>query len=120
MRATSVSAQEPAIRGYILRFLEVRRKRGGALRVAWRYPRPALELGVHGYQFDPSRGPFGQPLADSLDARSVDALVAASGERRGDGWRVRVGDYRIFYLADKTVRQIVVGVIAHRRDVYRR
>jgi mRNA interferase RelE/StbE len=36
-----------------------------------------------------------------------------------DGWRVRVGDYRILYFADKTKRQIVVGVIAHRRDVYR-
>ena len=37
-----------------------------------------------------------------------------------DGWRVRVGDYRILYFADKTARQIVVGVIAHRREVYRR
>lgn len=37
-----------------------------------------------------------------------------------DGWRVRVGDYRILYFADKAARQIVVGVIAHRRDVYRK
>jgi mRNA interferase RelE/StbE len=37
-----------------------------------------------------------------------------------DGWRVRVGDYRILYFADKASRQIVVGVIAHRRDVYRK
>jgi mRNA interferase RelE/StbE len=37
-----------------------------------------------------------------------------------DGWRVRVGDYRILYFADKTARQVIVGVIAHRRDVYRR
>jgi mRNA interferase RelE/StbE len=37
-----------------------------------------------------------------------------------DGWRVRVGDYRILYVADKAARQIVVGVIAHRRDVYRK
>ncbi len=37
-----------------------------------------------------------------------------------DGWRVRVGDYRILYFTDKTARQIVVGVIAHRREVYRR
>lgn len=33
-----------------------------------------------------------------------------------DGWRVRVGDYRILYFADKAAR----GVIAHRRDVHRR
>ena len=37
-----------------------------------------------------------------------------------DGWRARVGDYRILYFADKGARQIVVGVIAHRRDVYRK
>jgi len=37
-----------------------------------------------------------------------------------DGWRVRVGDYRILYFADKTARRIVVGVIAHRQDAYRR
>ena len=37
-----------------------------------------------------------------------------------DGWRVRVGDYRILYFADKPARQVIVGVIAHRRDVYRR
>lgn len=37
-----------------------------------------------------------------------------------DGWRIRVGDYRILYFADKAARQIIVGVIAHRRDVYRK
>jgi mRNA interferase RelE/StbE len=36
-----------------------------------------------------------------------------------DGWRVRVGDYRILYFADKAAREILVGVIAHRRDAYR-
>jgi mRNA interferase RelE/StbE len=37
-----------------------------------------------------------------------------------DGWRVRVGDYRILYFADKNARQIIVGVIGSRQDVYRR
>ncbi len=37
-----------------------------------------------------------------------------------DGWRVRVGDYRILYFADKAAREVIVGVIAHRREVYRR
>lgn len=36
-----------------------------------------------------------------------------------DGYRIRVGDYRILYFADTQLRQIVVGVIGHRRDVYR-
>jgi mRNA interferase RelE/StbE len=36
-----------------------------------------------------------------------------------DGWRIRVGDYRILYFADTKTRQITVGVIGHRREVYR-
>ncbi|MBA2435956.1 MAG: type II toxin-antitoxin system RelE/ParE family toxin [Chthoniobacterales bacterium] len=40
--------------------------------------------------------------------------------RNRDGWRVRVGDYRILYFADKPARRINVGVIAHRKDIYRK
>jgi hypothetical protein len=36
-----------------------------------------------------------------------------------DGWRIRVGAYRVLYFADIKARQITVGVIGHRRDVYR-
>ena len=36
-----------------------------------------------------------------------------------DGYRIRVGDYRILYFADAQLKQVVVGVIGHRRDVYR-
>jgi mRNA interferase RelE/StbE len=36
-----------------------------------------------------------------------------------DGFRIRVGDYRVLYFADTKVKQIVVGVIGHRREVYR-
>ena len=36
-----------------------------------------------------------------------------------DGWRIRVGDYRILYFADTKTKQIVIGVIGHRREVYR-
>ena len=36
-----------------------------------------------------------------------------------DGWRIRAGDYRVLYFADSKTRLIVVGVIGHRRDVYR-
>jgi mRNA interferase RelE/StbE len=37
-----------------------------------------------------------------------------------DGWRVRVGDYRILYFADKSAQRIIVAVIKHRKDVYRK
>jgi mRNA interferase RelE/StbE len=36
-----------------------------------------------------------------------------------DGWRIRIGDYRVLYLADIKTKEIVVGVIGHRREVYR-
>ena len=39
--------------------------------------------------------------------------------RNRDGWRIRVGDYRLLYFADAKAKQIVIGVIGHRREVYR-
>jgi mRNA interferase RelE/StbE len=36
-----------------------------------------------------------------------------------DGFRIRVGDYRVLYFADTKSKKIVVGAIGHRRDVYR-
>ena len=36
-----------------------------------------------------------------------------------DGFRIRIGDYRVLYFADTKSKQIVVGVIGHRREVYR-
>jgi mRNA interferase RelE/StbE len=36
-----------------------------------------------------------------------------------DGFRIRIGDYRVLYLADAKLKQIVIGSIRHRREVYR-
>ncbi len=36
-----------------------------------------------------------------------------------DGYRIRVGDYRVLYFADPKLKRIVIGSIGHRRDVYR-
>ena len=36
-----------------------------------------------------------------------------------DGFRVRVGDYRVLFLADTKLKKIVIGSIGHRREVYR-
>lgn len=36
-----------------------------------------------------------------------------------DGYRVRIGDYRIIYTIDDDVLFIVVVALGHRRDVYR-
>ncbi len=36
-----------------------------------------------------------------------------------DGYRIRVGDYRVLYRVDHATQIIRVGVIGHRKDVYR-
>lgn len=36
-----------------------------------------------------------------------------------EGWRIRVGDYRVIYLIDDTARLITIVRVRHRRDVYR-
>ena len=49
-----------------------------------------------------------------------DPRPPASRPLRGrDGYRLRVGDYRILYKIDDGVLLIVVVTIGHRRDVYR-
>ncbi len=36
-----------------------------------------------------------------------------------EGWRVRVGDYRIVYLIGDSEKTVMVVRVRHRRDVYR-
>ncbi|MFQ6000619.1 MAG: type II toxin-antitoxin system RelE/ParE family toxin [Anaerolineae bacterium] len=36
-----------------------------------------------------------------------------------DGWRIRVGDYRVIYEIDDVERIVTVLHVGHRRDVYR-
>jgi len=36
-----------------------------------------------------------------------------------EGWRVRVGAYRVIYEIDDNVRTVTILHIGHRRDVYR-
>jgi mRNA interferase RelE/StbE len=37
-----------------------------------------------------------------------------------EGWRIRSQNYRIIYEIDDAKRQVLVVVIGHRRDVYRK
>jgi mRNA interferase RelE/StbE len=34
------------------------------------------------------------------------------------GWRIRVGDYRVIYQIDDVIRIVSVTKVGHRRDVY--
>jgi len=36
-----------------------------------------------------------------------------------DGWRIRVGDYRVIYEIDDEQETVTVLHVGHRRDVYR-
>ena len=36
-----------------------------------------------------------------------------------DGFRIRVGDYRVLFFADAKRKKIIIGSIGHRREVYR-
>lgn len=36
-----------------------------------------------------------------------------------EGWRIRVGDYRVIYEIDDAHRTVTVLHVGHRRDVYR-
>ena len=60
--------------------------------------------------------------------RSCDAIRALAQEPRPrgcdkltgrDGWRIRVGDYRVIYEIDDAHQTITILHIGHRRDVYR-
>lgn len=61
-------------------------------------------------------------------ARSRDAIRALAQEPRPrgcskltgrDGWRIRVGDYRVIYEIDDAHQTVTILHIGHRRDVYR-
>lgn len=62
---------------------------GGSVRLVWRHPRPALEIGGHGFLHRPSAGRFAPTNIDSLDVDAFLGAAAMNGERRGDGWFVR-------------------------------
>ena len=60
-------------------------------------------------------------------ARTRDAIRALGEEPRPagckklvgrDGWRVRVGRYRVIYEVDDDVRVVAVLDVGHRKDVY--
>jgi mRNA interferase RelE/StbE len=54
-------------------------------------------------------------LSDEPRPRGVLKLKGKEGE----GWRVKVGDYRILFTIDEANKVIKIYRIKHRRDVYR-
>jgi len=70
-----------------------------------------------------------RPPAGNLLRRIDQALLSLAADPRPaaarklvaseEGWRLRVGDYRILYDINDAERAVTVGRILHRREAYR-
>ena len=69
---------------------------------------------------------LGQLSSPSFE-RVCDAIRLLAGNPRPpgcrklvgrDGWRIRVGDYRVIYQIDDSARTVLVLHVGHRRDIY--
>ena len=54
-----------------------------------------------------------EQLAVSVDFRQSKKLM------NREGWRMRIGDYRVIYKVDKVKKEILILSISHRREAYR-
>ncbi|HEY5345233.1 MAG TPA: type II toxin-antitoxin system RelE/ParE family toxin [Verrucomicrobiae bacterium] len=43
-------------------------------------------------------------------------VVKLSGR---EGWRIRIGDYRVIFMIDDAKKEVVIYAIGHRREIYR-
>ncbi len=58
-------------------------------------------------------------VCDMVAALAENARPAGCKKLVGrEGWRIRVGDYRVIYEIDDAQKKITVLHIGHRRDVY--
>lgn len=66
------------------------------------------------------QGPLRDRIRAAIDALASDPRPPGAVKLAGrDDYRVRVGDHRIVYAIDDRHRLVIVGRIAHRREVYR-
>jgi mRNA interferase RelE/StbE len=85
---------------------------------------------MHSYavELKPSARKELESLPDTALARVIqkieslhrDPRPAGCKKLRGykDQWRIRIGDWRVVYIIDDTVKLVSVTRIAHRREVY--
>lgn len=60
-------------------------------------------------------------IVEKVFALESNPYPTQSKKMRGtyNEYRLRVGDYRIFYTVDKTEKKITIYHVAHRREAYR-
>jgi len=58
-------------------------------------------------------------LAPHVSALAENPRPAGSKKLKGEGFRIRVGDYRILYEIDDEASRVLVVRVGHRREVYR-
>lgn len=67
-------------------------------------------------------------IAESQQSAIIRAIQKMTDEPRPsgcikltgrDGWRMRVGNFRVIYEIDDNTREVVILHIGHRRDIYR-
>jgi mRNA interferase RelE/StbE len=62
-----------------------------------------------------------QRILDALKELPVNPRPSGCKKLSGrEGWLIRSQNYRVIYDIDDAARKIVVQVIGHRRDIYRR
>jgi mRNA interferase RelE/StbE len=59
-------------------------------------------------------------IKEAIEGLSQDPRPPGCKKLTGrEGWRIRVGDYRVIYEIDDTQQRLTVLHIGHRRDVYK-
>lgn len=67
-------------------------------------------------------------LPDHIHKRISEQVVAVESNPRprgsqklqaGEGYRIRVGDYRVLYTINDQARRVFIYSVAHRREAYR-
>ena len=61
-----------------------------------------------------------EAVRDAIRALAVEPRPTGTRKLTGrDGWRIRIGDYRVIYEIDDDRRVVTVLDVGHRRDIYR-
>ncbi len=63
--------------------------------------------------------PTFERVCDAMRALSTEPRPSGCRKLVGrDGWRIRVGDYRVIYEIDDAAHSILILHVGHRRDIY--